>query len=147
MFKWIGIIIVVLSSALFGFYKAATLRFRAKRLLSICLFIEELGVRIRMGEEMKSIISAIGRSAGFYAEGYEISFLTDNLTKTDIKLAEDFIKGLGMGDVEAELKRCKTYTELFSREFRDAEKQMKEKGDLYGKLGVFGGIVIGIVFI
>ena len=100
-----------------------------------------------MGEEMKSIISAIGKDAGFYLEGYEIKFSEDNLTKTDISLAKDFIRELGMGDIEAELKRCGTYKELFLREFKVAEQQMKEKGSLYGKLGIFGGMIIGIVFI
>ena len=147
MFKWIGIITVFLSSAFFGFYKASALKFREKRLLCICVFIEDLAVRIRMGEEMKSIISAIGKDAGFYLEGYEIKFSEDNLTKTDISLVRDFIKELGMGDIEAELKRCNTYKELFLREFKIAEVQMKEKGSLYGKLGIFCGMIIGIVFI
>lgn len=147
MFKLIGIITVILSSAAFGFYKGAALKFRQKRLLDICLFIEAASVRIRTGENMKSIILSAGDKAGFHIDGYRIFVAADNLKTTDIKLAEDFIKGLGMGDTEAELKRCEVFRDLFAAEFKKADTELKEKGTLYGKLGVFAGLLIGIVLI
>ena len=147
MFKWVGVLLLFFASSAFGFYKAAELKSRQKRLLSICLFIEAASVRIRMGEEIKSIVSSIGGDAGFFAKDYDFFVLPDSLKPADIKLADDFLKGIGMGDTEAELKRCQTYKELFEREYKDAETQMKEKGSLYGKLGVFIGLLIGIVLI
>ena len=96
---------------------------------------------------MKSIILSIGTPAGFYMDGYNISFSKENLKQSDILLAEDFIKGLGMGDTESELKRCQTYKELFEREYKDAQQQTREKGALYGKLGIFIGLLFGIVLI
>ncbi len=147
MFKLIGIITVFLASTAFGFYKGAALKFRQKRLLNICLFIEAASVRIRAGEDMKSIILSAGEKAGFYIEGYQIFAADDNLKTTDIKLAEDFIKGLGMGDTEAELKRCEVFRDLFAAELKKADSELKEKGSLYGKLGVFAGLLIGIVLI
>ena len=147
MFKLIGIITVVLSSAAYGFYKGAALKFRQKRLLNICLFIEAASVRIRAGENMKSIILSAGDKAGLYIDGYRIYAAPDNLKPSDITLAGDFIKGLGMGDTEAELKRCEVFRDLFTAELKKADTELKEKGTLYGKLGVFAGLLIGIVLI
>ena len=52
-----------------------------------------------------------------------------------------------MGDTETELKRCETFKELFKKELYNAETELKEKGRLYGKLGIFFGLLVGIVLI
>ena len=135
------------ASSSFGFYKAAALRNRQKRLSDICLFIEAATDRIRVGQDMKSIINLLGDKAGFYTEDYNLCVRQENLTESDIHLAEEFLRGLGMGDTQTELKRCEAYKELFKKELCSAETLFKEKGMLYGKLGVFMGLLVGIVLI
>ena len=147
MLKWLGILALFLACTLFGIFKAAALFYRQKRLQEICLFIDSVADRVRVGDEMHSIIESAGGSAGFYKDGYNIFVKEDNLRNTDIKLATDFIHGLGMGDTQSQLKRCETYSELFKRELKIAEKEVKEKASVYGKLGVFIGLLIGIVLI
>lgn len=147
MLKWLGVGTVFAACMFFGFYKAAELKFREKRLLEICLFIDAASDKIRVGQEMNSIIESCGKRAGFYKEGFSIRLNPENLNQTDIKLAEDFILGLGMGDTASELKRCETYSQLFKRELSSAEAQSKEKASIYSKLGVFVGMLVGIVLI
>ena len=147
MIRWIGIFLIFSALTTFGFYKAAALKFRYKRLTDICLFIEGLTDKIRIGEGMKSIINQIGPKAGIFEEGYNFVVLPHNLKETDIRLAEDFVKRLGMGDTETEIKRCETFKELFKKELHNAETELKEKGRLYGKLGIFFGLLVGIVLI
>ena len=147
MLRWLGVFMLFAASAAFGFYKAATLRFRYQRLMNICLFIESAAARIRVGEGMKSIIDSVGGKSGFYTKDYRLCVLPDSLNEAEIRLAEEFLNGLGMGDTETEIKRCETYKELFRKELQVAELQLREKGSLYGKLGIFFGLLMGIVFI
>lgn len=147
MLKWLGILALFIACALLGIFKGAALFFRKKRLQEICLFIDNVADRIRVGEEMHSIIESAGGSAGFYKDGYNIFVKEDNLGVLDVKLATDFINGLGMGDTQSQLRRCETYSELFKRELKTAEKEVREKASVYGKLGIFLGLLIGIVLI
>ena len=147
MIRWIGIFLIFSAFTAFGFYKAAALKSRHKRLKDICLFIESLSDKIRIGEGMKSIINQNGSAAGIIEEGYNFVVLPHCLKESDIRLAEDFVQRLGMGDTETELKRCETFKELFKKELYNAETELKEKGRLYGKLGIFFGLLVGIVLI
>ena len=115
--------------------------------MNICLFIDSAADRIRVGEGMKSIIDSVGGKSGFYTKDYRLCVLPDSLNEAEIRLAEEFLNGLGMGDTETEIKRCETYKELFRKELQVAELQLREKGSLYGKLGIFFGLLMGIVFI
>lgn len=147
MLKVIGILVLISVCIAFGFYQANKLGVRQKRLLSIYNFINEASEKIRVGEEMKKIIEKYGTAAGIYKKGYDLYIGEDGLSVGDISLANEFLSGLGMGDTEYELKRCENYSRLFKKALTVAESETKEKASVYRKLGVFAGLLIGIVLI
>ena len=147
MLKITGILLLMAVCTVFGFYKANKILYRQKRLSAIYFFINEVAERIRIGEEMEKIIETIGTTAGIYKNGYKICLLEDGLNATDISLANEFISGLGMGDTEYELKRCENYSHLLKKAIKAAETETKEKASVYRKLGIFTGLLVGIVLI
>ncbi len=147
MIRIIGILLLVLVCSAYGFYKANMLFCRKKRLKELCLFIEAAENKIRLGNEMEKIVLTEGAAAGIYSENLNFYIKKENLKPADIALAEDFLGGLGMGDTVSELKRCKTYKALIKKEYINAEQEAKQKAALYQKLGVFLGLLIGIVMI
>ena len=147
MLKITGILLLMAVCTVFGFYKANGILLRQKRLSAIYTFIKETAERIRIGEEMEKIIETLGSAAGIYKNGYKICILEDGLSATDISLANEFIAGVGMGDTEYELKRCENYSHLFKKALSSAESETKEKASVYRKLGIFTGMLVGIVLI
>lgn len=147
MLKILGILLLVLGCAAFGFLKANKLRLRQKRLSAIHTFILETAERIKIGEEMEKIIETLGASAGIYKKGYSIYISEEGLSALDISLANEFISSLGMGNTEYELKRCENYSLLFRKSLDIAETENKEKASVYRKLGIFTGLLVGIVLI
>lgn len=147
MIRLLGIALLFVASCFLGFYKANLLTLRQKKLLEICFFIETAADRIRLSHEMGQIVEECGKKAGIYKDGLTFSIAPENLENGDITLATSFLNGLGMGDTQAELKRCETYMELFKKEHLKAEAKTKEKAALYRKLGVFLGMLISIVLI
>lgn len=131
----------------YGFYRANMLFCRKNRLKALCLFIESAENKIRLGSEMQQIVLTDGAAAGIYLENLNFLIKKENLTPSDIALAEDFLGALGMGDMVGELKRCQTYKSLIEKEYINAEQEAKQKAALYQKLGVFLGLLVGIVMI
>lgn len=147
MVRIFGIFVIFTASAFLGFYKANLLNLRQNKLLEICFFIEAAADRIRLSEEMGRIVEQCGKKAGVYKDGLCFCINEEYLNPGDIKLANSFLNGLGMGDVKAEIKRCESYKELFKKEHQKAEIKTKEKASLYKKLGIFLGMLISIVLI
>ena len=134
-------------SAAYGFLKANKLRLRQKRLSAIYTFIIEATERIKIGEEMEKIIETLGASAGIHKKGYNIYLSEEGLSALDMSLANEFISSLGMGNAEYEIKRCENYSLLFKKKLSAAETENKEKASVYRKLGIFTGLLVGIVLI
>lgn len=147
MLKITGILLLMAVCAVFGFYKANKILYRQKRLYAIYTFTNEVAERIRIGEEMEKIIDTLGASAGIYKNGYEICVLEEGLLPSDILLANEFISGIGMRDTEYELKRCENYSQLFKKTLSTAEAENRVKASVYRKLGIFTGLLVGIVLI
>ncbi len=147
MLKILGILLLMSVSAAFGFLKANKLRLRQKRLSAIYTFIIETAERIKIGEEMEKIIETLGASAGIHKKGYNIYLSEEGLSALDISLAKEFVSSLGMGNKEYEIKRCENYSLLFKKTLSAAETENKEKASVYRKLGIFTGVLVGIVLI
>lgn len=147
MLKIFGILLLMSVSVAFGFLKANKLRLRQKRLSAIYTFIIETAERIKIGEEMEKIIETLGASAGIHKKGYNIYLSEEGLSALDISLAKEFVSSLGMGNTEYEIKRCENYSLLFKKTLSAAEIENKEKASVYRKLGIFTGLLVGIVLI
>ena len=147
MIKIVGILLLMAVCSAYGFYRANMLFCRKKRLKALCLFVEAAENKIRLGSEMQQIVLTDGATAGIYLENLNFLIKKENLTPSDIALAEDFLGSLGMGDMVGELKRCQTYKSLIEKEYINAEQEAKQKAALYQKLGVFLGLLVGIVMI
>ena len=147
MIKIVGILLLMAVCSAYGFYRANMLFCRKKRLKALCLFIESAENKIRLGSEMQQIVLTDGAAAGIYLENLNFLIKKENLTPSDIALAEDFLGSLGMGDMVGELKRCQTYKSLIEKEYINAEQEAKQKAALYQKLGVFLGLLVGLVMI
>jgi len=145
--KIVGILLLMAVCSAYGFYRANMLFCRKNRLKALCLFIEAAENKIRLGSEMQQIVLTEGAAAGIYLENLNFLIKKENLTPSDIALAEDFLGSLGMGDMVGELKRCQTYKSLIEKEYINAEQEAKQKAALYQKLGVFLGLLVGIVMI
>ncbi len=147
MLKGVGIVIIIAVSTGFGFYMSSRLRERHKRLFALCVFIDEIGDRIRTGEEFFKIIEASGAAVGIYVEGYGIRISREGLEPRDIALLEEFFAKLGMGDTDSQLRRCEVYGELLRRQEVAARTQVTAKSGLYGKIGFFSGLFISVLLI
>lgn len=147
MLKVMGIIIIIAVCGGVGFYMSSSLRIRQKRLTAICLLIEEISDRIRTGEELSDILNSSGKEAGIFRRGYDTVVSPEGLNILDIRLTEKFFSKLGMGDTDSQIKRCGIYFELLKNKESEAIKQAKEKSALYCKLGVFAGLLIGVLLI
>ncbi len=147
MLKGLGIVALVMSCWGTGAYFGWRLNERRSRLSAVCLFIGELSDRIRTGANIESIISDIGKPAGISCENLEPKFDPYALSKADEKLLAEFLGGIGLGDTESQIERCRAYSEVFRRQETSAAEQAKEKSGLYGKLGVFSGLFIAVMLI
>lgn len=147
MLKVTGLLLVVAVSTAAGFYIASGLRERQKRLAALCRFIEELGDRIRAGEELLKIIGESGPDAGVFLDGYDIRTDNSRLDKQDAELMEGFFLKLGFGDTDSQIKRCEVYRELLSGRERLARENAAKKSELYGKMGFFIGLFAAVILI
>lgn len=145
MLKLVGLIGVVVVSTLTGLFLSANLRERQKRLQSFCLFVEELSDCIRRGIELNTVLAQKGEELGLSFDGLEVVITKDSLKKEDISLLEEFFGALGLSDTATELHRCDVYLELIKRRERSAAERVREKANLYGRVGFFTGLFLAIM--
>lgn len=80
----------------------------------------------------KSVLSIIGKS--YYSE-------------SDIKLFMRFGDVLGSGDAQSQIDNLKIFRTDLSKELEDARGEVDQKGTLYGKIGVYIGVISVILLI
>jgi stage III sporulation protein AB len=130
-----------------GAYFGWKLKERRSRLSAVCLFIGELSDRIRTGADIEKIVFNIGGSAGIFYENLSLCYESYALSEDDKKLLSEFLDGIGLGDTDSQIERCRVYKDIFASREREAEKQSKEKAGLYGKLGIFSGLFIAVMLV
>lgn len=69
------------------------------------------------------------------------------LSAQDEKYVGDFFRLLGKSDAASQLSEIKLYKEYFETRLSETEKQYKDKGELYKRLGVLSGLLICILLI
>ncbi|WKV08985.1 stage III sporulation protein SpoIIIAB [Thermoanaerobacterium sp. CMT5567-10] len=171
MIKIIGMIMVLISSALIGYLKSLkyTLRRRTIRaiLSSLNILITEITYnQITLSEAFAKLSetseSGIGKlfliasqilnsNEGYTAsEAWEIALdkVGDlNLNRDDIRILKSFGKGLGNSDIYNQEKNFKFTSELLKKQLSDAEELSKKNEKLYKNLGVLVGIAVIIIFL
>lgn len=136
LFKLTGFFMIIFATSAIGALKSNSLNQRCKKLSSLYKGIEQLKQRIRLhGGEAEFLLKQS-------FEEYPIN--SSNLTDEDIEIVEEFLKGIGMSDTEAEAERCEIYKNLIKQKSLEAQNKYSQLGKLYRNIGIMSGIFICI---
>ncbi len=144
--KFLGLVLIFISSAAFGFYKSFSLRQKQKNLLKICKSVSLLGDLIRTSGAEKNELLEKAFGEDFLSKISNCPSLL-KLEKNSLSLLGEFLNSFGSGDAEAEYNRSKAYCELFYKEYYHLEEQNSSQCKLYSSLGVLFGIGLCIFFL
>lgn len=145
VFKLLGMLLLFVSCAAFGFFKAASFERRHKRLDMICRCMDELYCRIlhSSGELDPLMRASFGEPRDSLIErecGAGI------LKREELELLTEFVSSLGSSDTESECSRILLYKSLFEAR-RDGARASCESGcRLWRTAGVCVGIA-GCIFL
>lgn len=139
LFKILGFLMIIFTTAAIGFSKSAELFWRHKKLCSIRKGITVLKERIRL---------CAGETDRLIEQSFETFPLDYSyLEKEDTEIVDEFFKTLGMSDTTAECERCELYITLLEERIKEAEKRYREQGKLYRSIGIMSGIFVCIFFL
>ncbi len=165
MIKILGLVLLMLSSFLFGQLLASTLYKRKAFLQDFVSFLTTLQIRIRYSNcELKNLISQsmtqpmLKNNKDFIVnDGNQFNISWENsvekipkiygLTKEDKKLLYEFGKGLGTTDVEGQIEHISLYITLFTNAFKNADENINKRSKLYRMSGLIIGAVTAIMMI
>lgn len=170
--KVVGCILIILSSALMGFYYSGELKSRVNNLKELRKLIVLLRGDIRYGNTpLPEAICAIARRhegvfKGFFArvseklgeksgstfaqvwaEAVNGELIQTSLNRKDKSGLVQFGENLGYLDKEMQLNTLDLYLSQLEDEISDLSKTVKEKSYLYSTLGIMAGIFISIILI
>ena len=136
LFKVLGFILIIFTTASIGFLKSAGLCNRYKKLQSIQKGISELKERIRMGGgEIDRLLTS-----SFHEYPINYTFLE----KGDIEILDDFFSNVGLSDTKTEYERCEIYINLLKNKIEEANEKYRETARLYKSIGFLSGVFICI---
>ena len=98
-------------------------------------------------KELEDIIKSVS-GYPFYlsiSSPFSIKVNEDYLKASDLTLLNEFFDGLGEGEIETEVSRCKMYSDLLKEAHDSARHEYFEKSRLYKMLGLFAGLTIAII--
>ncbi len=148
LFKVCGMFLLFGVCTLWGFSKAAALKKRAEKL---SLFhrngakLREL-IRSRGGEITPLLQTTFSPDQLKFKEN-RICVNKDYLKEEDISLLEEFLGGIGMGDILGVCERISAYVNLIKQRSDEAEKDCEVLCRLYKSLGALIGLFICIFFL
>ena len=148
LFKALGLITILSTCTLAGFFKSLALKKRQKKLLGVYRSMSDLRERIRMGTgdiEHLVYLSFDSNTVGINKGKAVIN--TMYFENTDTAILEDFFSNLGMSDSESEYERVGLYMTLINKKCEEAEKKCGELCRLYSSLGILCGLFICIFFL
>lgn len=145
MLKLVGLLLILASCSLFGFYKSLCLRKRALKLSAICISLEKAAQLVATNAgELNRIFSLSFEKDVLNFKGDTVVINLSFLQKNDIDLLENFFKESGMYDIKAEYNRIYTFKTIMEKEFCKAEKRAEELVKLYNTSGFLIGAFICI---
>lgn len=148
IFKILGLLLVVASSAYIGLLKEHSLCLRHRKLLVLADAVNALYNCIDQGEfELKTAIKNSCLMCDFLLLKDSIIQCNDKDLNKDKALIEDFFASLGRSTKKVECERINTFKIKLNANINDAKNEIEQKGRLYKILGVCIGLVIAIFLV
>lgn len=164
MIKGLIIIAMFISSSGIGYLKYLNLKEREDLLWTFRELIYSISTEINYFREPLEILF---KKLGYPLANSIITFMNDGncnfkkayklavkmnyenscLGNEDIKIIEKLGDFLGQSDWENQSMQLELLEENISLQLKEARLDVKEKGKMYKKIGLYFGIVIGILFI
>ena len=139
LFKFLGLICLLLCCTAFGFLKANSLKYRLDSLQKIKNGLLSLKERLRLHSgDKERLINACFPN---------INKLMQSLNEDDKRLWNEFFSQLGSSDTKTEYERCASFITLFDNKITVLSGEVSEQQRLYKSLGFFSGIFLCIFFI
>jgi len=146
--KILGLLLILVSSTILGYYKGYILRRRAEKLKVICLSLEKFSQLVKSGAGELSPLLSMSFSKNILTFSDSSPVINENfLEKEDIKLFGDFLSKAGLSDCESEVKRIAVYKTIFESNCQKAKRKSDELCKLYNSLGFLIGIFICILLV
>ena len=149
--KLYGIILLILSFTMLGFYMSYKLRKRKTDISDILLFLNKLSTAIRYRtadiytlinectqgcllslNDQKDLITAVDKLA---------------INKDEQRLLRAFFKEFGKSDIDGELSRIEYYKHIFTEQYEAAKSEIESKSKLYKMSGLFSGLAFAVILI
>ena len=147
--KLAGVLLVVLSCSLAGFFKSRCILLRVKKLSLFCDGTDLLFEYIQQGNcELKTALKTAFIKCEFINfEKTEANCCDNDLIAEDKQLINDFLHSLGYSSKKAECDRIKSFSSLMQKRLKQAENDMAQKSKIYQTFGICIGLAIGILLI
>lgn len=148
LFKFCGMSLLFGVCTLWGFLKAAALKKRAEKLSDLQRNAAKLKELIRSGGgEITPLLRAAFPPDQLEFTENRIQVNKTYLKEEDVSLLEDFLNGIGMGDVLGVCQRISAYANLIKQRSDEAAKECEVLCRLYKSLGALIGLFICIFFL
>lgn len=166
MIKYVGIIAIIISSALVGITLSDKLKKRVKEINSINHMLDEISILIRYkAMTVYEIINVLRENQMYnsltflnqiscnvqmpFSEAWEKSIdnMQSDLNSSDKKLLKSFGCSLGTSDISGQLSSIEVFKADFSKIENDAIVLYDKKSKLYRSLGILCGMFLSIMLI
>lgn len=157
--RLIGIFLIGISVAIYGFFITYRLINSTKQLSKIIILIDTIKQKMRFNKErVKDLILY------FQQKDYSFLFLDNNFESLDMyfnsicfenkllylnsdqkHILNDFFLGLGKTDLKGQISHCENYKKIFENELLKTEEQNSKKIKLYPSLFILGGLLIILI--
>lgn len=145
LFKILGLLLILGVCVVSGFLKADVLKKRSEKLQKNLEALNRLGELVRIGSyEIEELVMLCFSADTVAVEKGHIKLSGEYLLKEDIKILEDFFRGFGMADREAEYERTKLFYSLLENQYSAALGVYGKLGRLYRSIGFMGGLILCI---
>ena len=147
--KILGIITVLLSCALFGFYKGFSIKQRLIKIQKLTAALDSLYEHINYGEkELPDAFKLLAIQCPFLQIDGGVTRCQDSdLSEEENKLINDFFESLGRNAKQAECERIKAFKETLDTRLVAAYEECFQKSRLWQTGGVCIGVAVAIMII
>lgn len=133
-----------------GVHSSLGLKRRANKLEWYAKAADAIGVKIEStAAEIYDIVRLLYGKDDYLVvkKPFSVEVDTADLTERESQTVNEFFSELGMGELEAQVKRCKTYAALLGELQRSAYSEYAEKARLYRILGLFAGVALAVIMV
>ena len=143
--KVLGLFTIFGVSSIWGFLKSSFLKKRADKLIDFLKGLDFLSERIRIGAcEIEELLKISFKEDLIVYKESGFSIDADYLKNEDISLISEFLSEIGMGDINSECERIKSYKTIIELQYSTAQNDCLNLCKLYKTLGVLIGVFICI---